>query len=91
MKKNVKPKVCTDCEAAKANSSYLLHSAKCAHCGARLIVHILHCKANAEERAERARAVIADWVKFGNDEKRIRELVRKREIYAPRHESLTVK
>lgn len=76
---------CQDCSNARVSQGcYKLHSLGCAHCGARLIAAIQALRARPrEERAERMRAALADWMEHGHDEGTLRKMLKDGEFFAP--------
>lgn len=67
-----------------SKGQYKLHSLGCAHCGARLIAAIQALKMRPrEERAERMRAALSDWMAHGHDEKLLRKNLKDGELFAP--------
>jgi len=65
---------CTDCTATREAPAWPMHNPACIYCGGRLIQKIGTYQIPQSEATTRRRAVLADWVAAGHDEKQIRAL-----------------
>lgn len=68
---------CEDCAAAKENPHWARFCPSCLWCGARLIQRIqalVHRP--AQERTQRCKAVLTDWVAMGHAEHALRSLAK---------------
>lgn len=73
---------CADCTAirrhfARDPQAYRMHSRACLHCGARLIQKMQRLyQLTAQQRSDRCRQVLADWLRQGHDEHQLRALAK---------------
>lgn len=73
---------CTDCATIRKHyasdpQAYRMHSRACLHCGARLIQKMQRLyQLTAEQRRDRCREVLADWLRQGHDEQQLRALAK---------------
>lgn len=73
------PKIahCTDCLNERQPNGELVLNQKCIHCAVRGIKAIQALVTRSrEERSERCKALLADYVKYGADDAQIRRLVK---------------
>ncbi len=76
--------MCPECAARREAPAWPAYSIKCPYCGARIIQSIRGRKAvPTEERTRRAKAALADWVKWGHDESLIRQLITQNKLLEP--------
>ena len=67
--------MCADCDAARdTRGHWFRFDPLCLWCGARLIQQIQKLQRPREERANRCRTVLADWMSYGHAERELREL-----------------
>ena len=67
---------CPCCEMLNTRGHWHQYSPACLHCGARLIQSILKLQSPQDERKQRARAVLNDWMKHGHNELQLRALAK---------------
>ena len=73
---------CTDCATIRKHyahdpQAYRMHDEGCVHCGARLIQKMQRLyQLTAQQRSDRCRQVLSDWVAVGHDEQQLRALAK---------------
>lgn len=67
---------CQCCEMQTSHDYWYQYCPACLHCGARLIQSILKLQRPQDERKQRARAVLDDWMKHGHSEAELRALAK---------------
>jgi hypothetical protein len=67
---------CSDCDIAREHPGYSFYTPACAFCGARLIKRIQALAKPTDEKSERCKKVLLDWVSYGHSELQIRAMVK---------------
>ena len=68
--------MCECCTNARIGPAYATHDPACIFCGARLIWKIQRKPIPRDQKIERCRKVLQDWLKYGHDEQEIRRLAK---------------
>lgn len=80
---------CTDCATIRKHfasdpQAYRTHNTACLHCGARMIQKFQRLfQLTAEQRRDRCRQTLADWIAQGHDEQRLRDMAKGSWAVAP--------
>lgn len=77
-------KPCPDCQRAAVGPLYALHCPTCVYCGARAIQRIQALPIPADDKRDRCRKVLADWLAHGHSESELRALAKGPTAVQPR-------
>ena len=77
-------KLCQDCQRASVGPLYALHCPTCVYCGARAIQRIQKLQITPDEKRDRCRKVLADWLDHGHSETQLRALAKGPTAVQPR-------
>lgn len=67
---------CECCQNARIGPAYATHDPTCIFFGARLIWRIQRFQIPREQKQERCRKVLADWMEYGHSEAEIRRMAK---------------
>jgi len=65
---------CEDCNRASRDLAYNLFNPACLECGARVLWFLQRMRIPQQQKVERLRKSLADWVAFGHPEPQLRQL-----------------
>ena len=68
--------MCECCQNARIGPAYATHDPACIFCGARLIWKIQRKPIPRDQKIERCRKVLQDWLHYGHSEAELRKLAK---------------